>query len=132
MRRIVIDTGNTQENILTKYMNDVDAYGQRLLVLTRTVMDTTQGKDVFKDVPLHTDAKGQYWRVSRKSGYVTTDVRHAYSDILSMLMKQFNKVFLNDVHYTLEPDGDRSNLTATLFRMRLHTVAEFEIDRFMK
>ena len=109
-------------------MNDVDAYGQRLLVLTRTVLNTNHVFDVFKDVPLHNDAKGQYWSVSHQSHYGTTDVKYAYSDILSMLMKQFNKVFLNDVHYTLEPDGDRSNLTATLFRMRLHTVAEFEID----
>ncbi len=33
-RRFEIDPGNDQENILTKYMNEVDAYGQRLLVLT--------------------------------------------------------------------------------------------------
>jgi hypothetical protein len=92
-------------------MNDVDAYGQRLLVLTRTVLKTNQVFDVFKDVPLHNDAKGQYWSVSHQSHYGTTDVKYAYSDILSMLMTRFNKVFLNDVHYTLEPDGDRSNNT---------------------
>ena len=122
---IKIENKKNHENILKKYMDSVNTYGHKLIVLTRTVMDTEKGYDVFDDAPLQNDGDAVYWHVSRKSGYGTTDVIYSESDILSMLMERFNKVILKDVHYTLEAEGDRSDYSAEIYRMKLSNVGEY-------